>query len=507
MLSKEPSVNLISNLEADFRSQNAEALQKIAIFADLSEGFTIGFVEVNLERDRNFAIAALEARNDTDLQWISLQFSDPDLRYLIAAITEALQRVELIPEKKIILLISGLERTIGGYGDYPPLLSNLNVARDTYTHKLPYPMLFFLPSYAMTRFARFAPDFWAWKSIEVRLQSDMPVPELAVAEMPQISNDQKVFPVTQERFDLLYRLLTEYPQPSLTRADLLDQLGDAYKSYTQYVKAEIAYQESLNLYQKLLGDSHPKVANSLNNLAALYRAMGRYSDAEPLYGRSLHIYETHLGANHPYTATSLNNLAALYYVMGRYNDAETLYGRSLQIRETQLRADHPDTAQSLNNLAELYRAIGRYSDAETLYRRSLQIRETQLGSDHPDTAASLNNLAALYEAMGRNSDAEPLYVRSLRIMETQLGSDHPSTGASLNNLAGLYRAMGRYSEAEPLYLRTLEIWTKSLGEDHPHTQTAWDNFRHLLHQALTNGSADSLSPHPLTQQLLQELRE
>ena len=177
MLSKEPSVNLISNLEADFRSQNAEALQKIAIFADLSEGFTIGFVEVNLERDRNFAIAALEARNDTDLQWISLQFSDPDLRYLIAAITEALQRVELIPEKKIILLISGLERTIGGYGDYPPLLSNLNVARDTYTHKLPYPMLFFLPSYAMTRFARFAPDFWAWKSIEVRLQSDLSIPD------------------------------------------------------------------------------------------------------------------------------------------------------------------------------------------------------------------------------------------------------------------------------------------------------------------------------------------
>ena len=109
--------------------------------------------------------------------------------------------------------------------------------------------------------------------------------------------------------------------------------------------------------------------------------------------------------------------------------------------------------------------------------------------------------------MGRYSDAEPLYKRSLQIRETQLGADHPSTATSLNNLAALYESMGRYSEAEPLYLRTLEIWTKSLGENHPDTQMAWGNFRYLLQQALANGSADSLSPHPLTQQLLQELRE
>ena len=109
--------------------------------------------------------------------------------------------------------------------------------------------------------------------------------------------------------------------------------------------------------------------------------------------------------------------------------------------------------------------------------------------------------------MGRYSDAEPLFMRSLHIRETQLGANHPDTASSLNNLAALYRAMGRYSDAEPLYLRTLEIWTKSLGENHPNTQTAWGNFHYLLQQALANGSADSLSSYPLTQQLLQELRE
>ena len=103
MLSKEP-LTPSGNPEEDFLLRNSEALQKIAIFADLSEGFTVGFVEVNLERDRNFTIRALESSKDNpELQWISLHFDDPDLHYLIAAITDSLQKVELIPDRKIVL--------------------------------------------------------------------------------------------------------------------------------------------------------------------------------------------------------------------------------------------------------------------------------------------------------------------------------------------------------------------------------------------------------------------
>ena len=174
MLFKKPLTNSTGRPEEVFLLRNAEALQKIAIFADLSEGFTVGFVEVASDIECALAIQSLEAHNNNlELQWISLKFDDPDLRYLITAISDALQKIELIPEKKVVLMLRGLEKAIGAYGDYPIILSNLNIARDTYTHKLPYPMLFFLPSYAMTRFARFAPDFWAWKSIEVRLQSDI----------------------------------------------------------------------------------------------------------------------------------------------------------------------------------------------------------------------------------------------------------------------------------------------------------------------------------------------
>jgi tetratricopeptide (TPR) repeat protein len=474
MLSKEP-LTPSGNPEEDFLLRNAEALQKIAIFADLSEGFTVGFVEVNLERDRNFAIRALESSKDNpELQWISLHFDDPDLHYLIATITDSLQKVELIPDKKIVLLISGLEKTIGGYGDYPPLLSNLNIARDTYGHKLPYPILFLLPSYAMTRFARFAPDFWAWKSIEVRLQSDIPAPERAIAEMPIIPNDQIIIPVPQERFDLLHRLIEEYSQPTLTRADLLNQLGQAYESHINYVKAERAYQESLNLYSSL-EQTYPKI-EVLNNLARLYQFQGQYTEAESLYKESLAMSQELLGDQHISVADLLNNLAGLYDSQGRYTEAESLYQKSLAMSQELLGDQHLSIATNLNNLAKLYRSQDRYEEAEPLYQKSLAMSQELLGDRHPLIAISLDNLAGLYKSQGRYEEAEPLYQKALAMSQELLGNNHPYVASSLNNLAGLYKSQGRYEEAEPLYQKSWAMSQELLGNNHPYVASVLSNL-------------------------------
>jgi tetratricopeptide (TPR) repeat protein len=61
--------------------------------------------------------------------------------------------------------------------------------------------------------------------------------------------------------------------------------------------------------RRLLGESHPDVATSLNNLASLYKSQGKYSQAEPLLLEALEICERRLGENHPHTVTVRENLA------------------------------------------------------------------------------------------------------------------------------------------------------------------------------------------------------
>jgi tetratricopeptide (TPR) repeat protein len=299
------------------------------------------------------------------------------------------------------------------------------------------------------------------------------------------------------------QLGTDHPAVAST----LNNLAALYHAQKRYGEAEPLCRKALAISEQQLGTDHPAVASTLNNLAALYRDQGRYGEAEPLCLKALAIGEQQLGADHPAVATRLNNLANLYRDQGRYAEAEPLYLRVLAIGKQHFGADHPNVATSLNNLANLYCDQGRYAEAEPLYLRVLAIGKQHFGADHPNVATSLNNLANLYCDQGRYAEAEPLHLRALAILELHFSADHPDVATSLNNLAGLYKAQGRYGEAEPLYLQALAILVKKLGDDYPNTETVWQNFRGLLQAVMEAGQTGQLSNHPVTQDLLRQLRE
>ncbi|MEE8122974.1 MAG: tetratricopeptide repeat protein, partial [Alphaproteobacteria bacterium] len=95
------------------------------------------------------------------------------------------------------------------------------------------------------------------------------------------------------------------------------------------------------------GPEDPRLATSLDRLATLYQAKGSYTEAELLFQRSLAIDEKVLGPDHPDVARDLNNLALLYNAQGRYAEAEPLYKRSLAINEKAFGFDHPEVATNL----------------------------------------------------------------------------------------------------------------------------------------------------------------
>ncbi len=175
----------------------------------------------------------------------------------------------------------------------------------------------------------------------------------------------------------------------------LTNLGGAYLFEGNYDSAIAHLQQALEMRQRLLGESHPDVAESLNNLALLYYSQGRYDRAEPLYLQALEMTKKLLGESHPYVALSLNNLALLYYSQGRYDRAEPLYLQALEMTKKLLGESHPDVASSLNNLALLYESQGRYDEAETLFLQALEMTRKLLGESHPHTKTVYENLLDL----------------------------------------------------------------------------------------------------------------
>lgn len=170
-----------------FVQLNEKKFDELLTFLDFSEGFTIGFAEINFPKDVDLLIDAVKKHPKTQgIQFEVLDFSEPNLKFLKDAILQRLSEIKINEDKKLVFIIRGLENSIGMIDDFPPMLQDLNFVRDAFAEKVPYPLLFCLPDYAITRLAKYAPDFWAWKSGLFHFDATEPIMRLRTKQMHRL---------------------------------------------------------------------------------------------------------------------------------------------------------------------------------------------------------------------------------------------------------------------------------------------------------------------------------
>ena len=160
-----PKQSTTSNLTTDrsavdsFTALNQAEFQFLLAFVRMSKGFKFAFAEINFPPDNDNLIAALTVQPSCQqIQFAVINVDDPDLHFLLSELTTKVAEIVPEPDKKLVLIVRGLEKSIRTTGDYPNVLANLNYARDGFTVAIPHPIVFLLPDYAVTRFALFAPD-------------------------------------------------------------------------------------------------------------------------------------------------------------------------------------------------------------------------------------------------------------------------------------------------------------------------------------------------------------
>jgi tetratricopeptide (TPR) repeat protein len=219
------------------------------------------------------------------------------LRFLRDELVASLTKIKIAPNKKLILLITGLEKSLGILEEYPSVLTNLNFVRDDLRTSVPHPILLFLPDYALTRLAKYAPDFWAWNRkvfcFKTNRSNSLRSSDNTIFSAKFINNLE--LPAKQERIELLLHLLSEYNSFGKEEAknnllniiNIYNELGNAYKSLGAYQKAIDYHQQSLKIATKI-GDRYG-ISNSLNNLGSIYYSIGDYQKAISYHQQSLEI--------------------------------------------------------------------------------------------------------------------------------------------------------------------------------------------------------------------------
>jgi tetratricopeptide (TPR) repeat protein len=458
------------NLNAEigqFIAANQQEFAELLTFVDFAEKFTLGFVEVNFPPDAELLIEALKTNPECwEIQFVTLNFSDPNLRFLRDEIIKNLPTIEREPDKqirqahckKLVLIVRGLEKSIGVFGEYPPVLQDLNFVRDAYRRTVPHPILFILPDYAITRLSKFAPDFWAWKSGIFRFKTTPATKDYAIAQTANAENvigmTRLATPEEQERIDLLHRLLMDY-KPTGHQAtgdnlgqcgNILHQLGVAYLNQKHPGKARDYLAEAVKL---LNGEESAFYAEVLNTLGKAYYQQREFDKAIDCYQKSLRISQKL--ENHRGEIASLFYLGNTYLGMRQFQQARDFYQQCLEI-EQQI-DDRYSTASIYHNLGRVAEELREYEQARAYYQQALEIK-LEFG-DHYECAGTYHQLGIVAQQLREYEQARAYYQQALEI-KLEFGDRYECAG-TYHQLGIVAQELREYEQARAYYQQALDI--------------------------------------------------
>jgi tetratricopeptide (TPR) repeat protein len=362
-------LNTDQDESASFLALNQEVWQFLLAFLRMSTNFKFAFAEINFPPDSDTLITELINHPDCNsIHFLVVNLDNPNLLFALDELKKAVGNIQQEANKKTVLIVKGLEKSIGTNQDFPAVLTNLNYARDNFPMALPYPILFLLPEYAVTRLAQFAPDFWSWTTANFKFQTTERVINWAMNETSIGITKKRIYASEQStRIDLLERLLQEYPESSLltlhTRLEVLSQLGIEYQSTHDFEIAKEYCQKSLELSINL--KDRQGEANALHLLGYAYYELREFDEARLNLKRSLRIN------NKRSTADIYHLLGNIALDLREFDESYYNYFYALEIKkEFNDRYSQAITYHQLGRLAE---NEGKLEDAVTNFTLSLEI--------------------------------------------------------------------------------------------------------------------------------------
>jgi len=160
-------------------------------------------------------------------------------------------------------------------------------------------------------------------------------------------------------------------------------------------EAAAVYQESLDAWTRIGGDTHPKVITALNNLGLNLSRQGKHADAIPLLEDACRRAIVRHGERHQHTIDNHGNLALAYDSAGRTDDAASVLERYLPVIREAQGSPSIDECVWLHFLAELRAKQERLADARALLEQVISTCHElpELKGTVKDARATLKKIA------------------------------------------------------------------------------------------------------------------
>jgi TonB family protein len=289
----------------------------------------------------------------------------------------------------------------------------------------------------------------------------------------------------------------ERPDRPLELAETLSLLGNAQLGKTDFVAAEAAFKEALEILEPRVRAASTKLLDPLRGLGYTLAASGNHREAIAPLDRALLVARRGHGLFDASQQGVLRQLASSLTKTGRSAEAERHINYLMQIAERTYGRNDPRQVPVFCYAGDWYADTGNFSTARAIYRHAIELVERKLGSSDPMAVEPLRAIARSYtqelyfstlgiktqsrermptdadgtsnESKGINprylsSDGEKALERALKILEAPAAAGHESLVPTLLQFGDWYQVKHQPDKAMRYYRRAAALGAKAAPE-------------------------------------------
>jgi serine/threonine protein kinase len=234
----------------------------------------------------------------------------------------------------------------------------------------------------------------------------------------------------------------------------LSGLGKVLYYTGRYAEAEQTLRESIEA--KLSHGAPASTEFSLNILGAVLTELGRVKEAREVLDEALAIAERLSGEHHPHMEQSLYRSANLHFSVGQPERAAPLVRRLLAIRGEMVKKKSPVLGELLVAAEAQVTTLAKLPGATALVKQLVTLGRKQDGYTSPHVAAAMHSPARHFCAAGAHRAGIVLLNESLRIQRATLIDRHLAIATTLTALGQAHLDVNAPEAAHPRLVEALE---------------------------------------------------
>ncbi len=263
----------------------------------------------------------------------------------------------------------------------------------------------------------------------------------AQTSTPQIASSQARIAQDLE----LIRMAEQEHLPEAQRGALWAQLASEYQHATEVLKAEDAYNRSLQLL-KTAPSAGAEYASTLDSLAALYLIYGRVDDAESARKQALRVRQK-LG-NRSDIAVSQIHLADIALARHQFKKAERLALRGMEGMESSFNPPREGMLSGLITITYARCSGGHCGEGLRSAKQAIAFANRNFDSESAAAGFALETLGFAEWKSGATQDGEKAMLHGIEILRTKLAPADPRLAGAMLQYRAYLIAANRQAEAQ-----------------------------------------------------------